>query len=100
MCRPKFCSTKNTQDVRDYAAKQNTDAMLEAGMAAKSAEFRAKGGEIYLPAAEYKERLRQAGAKPLHTLSFGLAFRPVTSCSTRGCASVCCCSPSVWTWYN
>ena len=26
--------------------------MLEAGMAEKSAEFRAKGGEIYLPAAE------------------------------------------------
>ena len=53
MCGPKFCSMKITQDVRDYAAKQNTDAMLEAGMAEKSAEFRAKGGEIYLPAAEY-----------------------------------------------
>ena len=50
MCGPKFCSMKITQDVRDYAAKQNTDAMLEAGMAEKSAEFRAKGGEIYLPA--------------------------------------------------
>ena len=43
---------KITQDVRDYAAKQNTDAMLEAGMAEKSVEFRAKGGEIYLPPAE------------------------------------------------
>ena len=52
MCGPKFCSMKITQDVRDYAAKQNIDAMLEAGMAEKSAEFRAKGGEIYLPAAE------------------------------------------------
>ena len=52
MCGPKFCSMKITQDVRDYAAKQNTDSMLEAGMAEKSAEFRAKGGEIYLPAAE------------------------------------------------
>jgi phosphomethylpyrimidine synthase len=52
MCGPKFCSMKITQDVRDYAAKQNTGAMLEAGMAEKSAEFRAKGGEIYLPAAE------------------------------------------------
>ncbi len=50
MCGPKFCSMKITQDVRDYAAKQNTDAMLEAGMAEKSAEFRAKGGNIYLPA--------------------------------------------------
>ena len=52
MCGPKFCSMKITQDVRDYAAKQNTEAMLEAGMAEKSAEFRAKGGEIYLPAAD------------------------------------------------
>ncbi|MBC7506453.1 MAG: phosphomethylpyrimidine synthase ThiC [Sandarakinorhabdus sp.] len=52
MCGPKFCSMKITQDVRDYAAKQNTDTMLAAGMAEKSAEFRAKGGEIYLPAAE------------------------------------------------
>ena len=54
MCGPKFCSMKITQDVRNYAAKQNTDSMLEAGMAEKSAEFRAKGGEIYLPAAELK----------------------------------------------
>ncbi len=52
MCGPKFCSMKITQDVRDYAAKQNTDEMIEAGMAAKSAEFKAKGSEIYLPAAE------------------------------------------------
>ena len=52
MCGPKFCSMKITQDVRDYAAKQNSAEMLEAGMAEKSAEFRAKGGEIYLPAAE------------------------------------------------
>ncbi|GGE05434.1 phosphomethylpyrimidine synthase [Polymorphobacter glacialis] len=49
MCGPKFCSMKITQDVRDYAAKQNTESMLEAGMAEKSAEFRAKGSEIYLP---------------------------------------------------
>jgi phosphomethylpyrimidine synthase len=52
MCGPKFCSMKITQDVRDYAAKQNSAEILEAGMAEKSAEFRAKGGEIYLPAAE------------------------------------------------
>jgi phosphomethylpyrimidine synthase len=54
MCGPKFCSMKITQDVRDYAAKLNNDALIEAeaGMAEKSAEFRAKGGEIYLPAAE------------------------------------------------
>jgi phosphomethylpyrimidine synthase len=52
MCGPKFCSMKITQDVRDYAAKQNSAEMLEAGMAEKSAEFRAKGSAIYLPAAE------------------------------------------------
>jgi phosphomethylpyrimidine synthase len=42
MCGPKFCSMKITQEVRDYAAAQE-------GMAAKSAEFRAGGGEIYIP---------------------------------------------------
>jgi len=53
MCGPKFCSMKITQDVREYVAKQNSEEMLEAGMTEKSAEYRAKGGEIYLPAAEY-----------------------------------------------
>ncbi|GGI93131.1 phosphomethylpyrimidine synthase [Polymorphobacter multimanifer] len=57
MCGPKFCSMKITQDVRDYAAKQNSPdmlegSMLEAGMAEKSAEFRAKGSQIYLPTAD------------------------------------------------
>ncbi|HEX6746688.1 MAG TPA: hypothetical protein VF092_05280 [Longimicrobium sp.] len=32
--------------MRDYAAKLQE---AEEGMAAKSAEFRAKGGEVYLP---------------------------------------------------
>jgi phosphomethylpyrimidine synthase len=35
---------KITQEVRDYAAKQN----IEAGMADMSHHFRARGGEIYL----------------------------------------------------
>jgi len=48
MCGPKFCSMKITQDVRDYAAKQKE---IEAGMQEKSAEFRERGGEVYLPAA-------------------------------------------------
>jgi phosphomethylpyrimidine synthase len=50
---------KITQEVRDFAAKQNqsADAFLaaedaEAGMAEMSEKFREKGGEIYLPAAE------------------------------------------------
>ena len=51
MCGPKFCSMKITQEVREYAAKQNADGFLdaEAGMAAKSAEFVELGSEIYLP---------------------------------------------------
>jgi len=47
MCGPKFCSMKITQDVREYAAQQ--DKAIADGMAAKSAEFRASGGEIYIP---------------------------------------------------
>ncbi len=47
MCGPKFCSMKITQEVREYAAKQEED--IAAGMAAKSAEFRAAGSEIYIP---------------------------------------------------
>lgn len=42
MCGPKFCSMKISQEVRDYAA-------IEEGMKAKSAEFKAQGGEIYIP---------------------------------------------------
>ncbi|HFP9407313.1 TPA: phosphomethylpyrimidine synthase ThiC [Raoultella planticola] len=44
MCGPKFCSMKITQEVRDYAARQH----IAAGMADKSQDFRALGGEIYL----------------------------------------------------
>ncbi len=49
MCGPHFCSMKITQDVRDYAAEHGVDAQqaLEAGMAEKSAEFRAAGAEVY-----------------------------------------------------
>ncbi len=47
MCGPKFCSMKITQDVRDYAAKQRE---IETGMEEKSAEFRERGSEVYLPA--------------------------------------------------
>jgi phosphomethylpyrimidine synthase len=54
MCGPKFCSMKITQEVRDFAAKQNSESFLAAedGMAEKSREFREKGGEIYLPAVD------------------------------------------------
>jgi len=44
MCGPHFCSMKITQDVRDYAER-------ERGMAEKSAEFLAKGADVYVAAA-------------------------------------------------
>jgi phosphomethylpyrimidine synthase len=62
MCGPKFCSMKITQEVRDFAAKQNqgadtflaatpvADEDAETGMAEMSEKFRERGGEIYLPA--------------------------------------------------
>ncbi|MEO8478315.1 MAG: phosphomethylpyrimidine synthase ThiC [Gemmatimonadota bacterium] len=43
MCGPKFCSMRISQDIRDAARA----AEAEAGMAAKSAEFREQGSEIY-----------------------------------------------------
>jgi phosphomethylpyrimidine synthase len=51
MCGPKFCSMKITQDVRDYAAAKGVseEAALAEGMAQKSAEFKAVGGEFYVP---------------------------------------------------
>jgi phosphomethylpyrimidine synthase len=40
MCGPKFCSMKITQEVREFAAQ---------GMSEKSAQFKAAGGELYVP---------------------------------------------------
>jgi phosphomethylpyrimidine synthase len=55
MCGPKFCSMKITQEVRDFAAKQNAEAdsfiaaeEAEVEMVAMSAKFRESGGEIYI----------------------------------------------------
>ena len=49
MCGPQFCSMKITEDVRKYAAQKKIapEAALADGMAVKSAEFAAGGGEIY-----------------------------------------------------
>ncbi|NNM74918.1 phosphomethylpyrimidine synthase ThiC [Enterovirga aerilata] len=62
MCGPKFCSMKITQDLRAevQAMGDNERRALEvasaeaarAGMAAKSAEFLATGGKLYVDAAE------------------------------------------------
>ncbi len=58
MCGPKFCSMKITQDVRDYAAKQNEQA---AGMAAMSDKFKEMGGQVYLDAEKVKESNKTLG---------------------------------------
>ncbi|MDQ3370630.1 MAG: phosphomethylpyrimidine synthase ThiC [Myxococcota bacterium] len=43
MCGPKFCSMKITGEVREMAAKQE----VEAGLAAKAAEFKEAGSTLY-----------------------------------------------------
>jgi phosphomethylpyrimidine synthase len=55
MCGPKFCSMKITQEVREFAAKQNqeSDAFIaaeaEAGMREMSEKYH-EGGGLYMPA--------------------------------------------------
>ncbi|WP_095012857.1 phosphomethylpyrimidine synthase ThiC [Tsuneonella mangrovi] len=56
MCGPKFCSMKITQEVRDFAAKQNSapDKFIaveeaEKGMEEMSEKYR-DGGDLYVPA--------------------------------------------------
>lgn len=55
MCGPKFCSMKITQEVRDFAAKQNAPVEgflaaedAEAGMAAMSQLYNETGRELYM----------------------------------------------------
>jgi phosphomethylpyrimidine synthase len=52
MCGPQFCSMRITEDVRKFAEEQGLQSVeaIEAGMKAKSDEFRQTGGEIYHPA--------------------------------------------------
>ncbi len=47
MCGPKFCSMKITEDVREMVRQQDAAADVEAGLAAKAAEFREGGQKIY-----------------------------------------------------
>jgi phosphomethylpyrimidine synthase len=63
MCGPKFCSMKITQDVRDYAAQLEA---AEAGMQEKSAEFRQRGSEVYLPVVDATS---DAGAEAEETVA-------------------------------
>ena len=63
MCGPKFCSMKISQEVRDFAAKQNSDPDsflaatapaedAEEGMAQMSKLYEEKGKKLYLPDGE------------------------------------------------
>nr|VFJ89138.1 MAG: hydroxymethylpyrimidine synthase [Candidatus Kentron sp. H]VFJ91246.1 MAG: hydroxymethylpyrimidine synthase [Candidatus Kentron sp. H]VFJ97670.1 MAG: hydroxymethylpyrimidine synthase [Candidatus Kentron sp. H] len=50
MCGPQFCSMKITQDVREFAEKEeiaDVEEALEKGMREKAEAFVAQGGEIY-----------------------------------------------------
>jgi phosphomethylpyrimidine synthase len=47
MCGPKFCSMEITQQVRDYAATLDAEAIANE-MMKKSEEFKQQGGEIYV----------------------------------------------------
>ena len=49
MCGPHFCSMKISQDVRDFAAKQDmgVEVVMEKGMQEKAKEFVESGAEIY-----------------------------------------------------
>jgi len=52
MCGPKFCSMEITQQIREYAAErgygvEEVEEAVGDGMAEKSQEFRAGGGELY-----------------------------------------------------
>ena len=50
MCGPKFCSMKISQEVRDFAAKNDVidNEVIQKGMEEKSKEFKEKGSQVYL----------------------------------------------------
>ena len=61
MCGPKFCSMKITQEVRDFAAKQNSESYVAAAVPMEGAEegmermsdlYREKGERLYVNADE------------------------------------------------
>ena len=54
MCGPRFCSMRISQELSEYAAAESPaeNEALELGMAGKAEEFRAAGGEVYVPIEE------------------------------------------------
>ncbi|MBI1383278.1 MAG: phosphomethylpyrimidine synthase ThiC [Planctomycetaceae bacterium] len=51
MCGPQFCSMRITEDVRKFAAEKGIEDQeaVAAGLREKSEQFRAVGGELYVP---------------------------------------------------
>jgi phosphomethylpyrimidine synthase len=71
MCGPKFCSMKITQEVREFAAKQNADVgtfiaaeEAEAGMARMSELYSESGRELYVGAVVRETSLGQSETIP------------------------------------
>ncbi len=79
MCGPKFCSMKISQEVRDFASKQNqsaegfiaseklgadtaaaSKAAAEEGMREMSEKYKDMGDRLYLPADEVEEKVEPA----------------------------------------
>ncbi|HEX7597021.1 MAG TPA: phosphomethylpyrimidine synthase ThiC, partial [Polyangia bacterium] len=58
MCGPNFCAMRITKDVRDWAQRHQVpeDEATAQGLAARAAEFRRQGGEVY--------RSARPGSKP------------------------------------
>ena len=83
MCGPKFCSMKITQDVRDYAAE----------MERKAAEFRERGGEIYVGAGAVDAGRRGARAQGQRRNEVPAPYRsPPRSAAVAAAVSVSCSS--------
>ena len=54
MCGPKFCAMKITEDIREFAREQGLETVeaVGEGMKLKAAEFRERGGELYVRAGD------------------------------------------------
>jgi len=65
MCGPNFCSMRITEDVRKAAAEKGLteDEALKDGLAAKAAEFREKGSEIYSESEDDREVAGSGGSR-------------------------------------
>lgn len=59
MCGPKFCSMKISQEIRGYAATQESDKLINeqlSGMEKMSDEYRSRGSDLYHRASNLQEK--------------------------------------------